>query len=186
VPQEHALIAFNLFFGASFVGATVMSRSKFMEAVGGYTSDRSLNPDIDLSMRLLWNTPIRFANLPDILFLYRRHDSSETTAHVALYHATERKIRSSMLQRLWGEVPSGALDRFQKLRFQRKLNWQQRRATKQDLRRLIDALIAHRCVEPADKPLLIAAMNRRLEQASPRRWQQFMHWRRHRFPRLGD
>ena len=56
---------------------------------------------------------------------------------------------------------------FQRLRFQHKLNWLDRRATKQDLRRLIDALIAHNCVEPEDKPLLVAEMNQRLEQASP-------------------
>ena len=30
VPQEHALIALNLFFGASFVGATVVTRSEFI------------------------------------------------------------------------------------------------------------------------------------------------------------
>ena len=66
------------------------------------------------------------------------------------------------------------------LRRLEKLSWSDRRAAKRDLRRLIDALIAHGWVEPADKPLLVDEMNRRLELASPRRWQQFMHWRRHR------
>jgi len=183
VPQEHALIAFNLFHGASFVGATVMSRSTFIESVGGYTSDRALNADLDLSMRLLSNTPIRFANLPDILLLYRRHDSAITVESAVEFAVAERKIRSCMLQCLLDEAPSDVIDRFQRLRFQRKLPWKDRRAAKKDMRRLINALIAHSCVEPEDRSLLIAEMNRRLEQASPRIWQQFCHWRRSRFQR---
>ena len=183
VPPQHALIVFNLFFGASFVGATIMSRGEFIEAVGGYTSDRALYTDLDLSMRLLWNTPIRFANMPDTLMLYRRHDSAMTVASLAEFNPGERKIRACMLHRLWGEAPEDALDRFQRLRYQHKLGWAERRATKKDLRRLIESLIRHNLVESGDRSLLLAAMNRRLELASPRRWQQFMHWKRRHFRR---
>ena len=76
--------------------------------------------------------------------------------------------------------PAETMDRFDLLAQGEKLNWKERRAAKKDLRRLIDALIANSWVDPEDEPLLIAEMNRRLELASPRRWQQFMHWRRHR------
>ena len=40
--------------------------------------------------------------------------------------------------------------------------------TKRDLRRLIDAMLAKNWAEPADTALMIADMNNRLEQASPR------------------
>ncbi len=185
VPRQHALIAFNLFFGASFVGATLLTRSEFMQEVGGYTPYRARCPDLDLSCRLLWHTSIRFANLPDCLYLYRRHSSAIGVARKDAQDFAERRFRQRLLSRLWGEGAPDTVDRFQRLRNQDKLHWRARRAAKRDMRRLIDALIAHSCVEPADEPLLIAEMNRRLEQASPRLWQQFCHWRRNRFPRLG-
>ncbi len=183
VPPQHALIAFNLFFGASFVGATVMTRSEFISEVGGYTLRRDLSPDLDLSLRLLWHTPIRFANLPDVLFFYRRHEKAKTVADAEVFHVTEREQRARMLQHIWGEAPPSTLDRFQKLRFQHNLSWAERRAAKQDLRRLIDSLIGHNLVDAGDRSPLTAAMNQRLEQASPRLWQQFCHWRRHHFGR---
>ena len=180
VPQVHALIAFNLFFGASFVGATVVARSEFLTEIGGYTQERNSVQDVDLSCRLLQFTSIRFANLPECLYLYRRHEQAASVAKACEQAEQERELREAFLLRLWGEAPAGVVDRFQRLRFQQKLNWRDRRAAKSDMRRLIDALIAHRRVEPEDEPMLIAAMNRRLEQASPRIWQQFCHWRRHR------
>ncbi len=186
VPQHHALITLNLFLGGSFVGATIMSRYEFINEVGGHTSERILSPDIDLSMRLLWHTPIKFANLPDILMLYRRHDKAVTISSATQAHAEERELRRSVLQRLWGSIPPGAVHRFQKLRFQHKLNWAERRAAKKDLCRLIGSLIAHNLVDSDDRPLLLAEMNRRLEQASPRLWQQFCYWRRHHFQLQSD
>ena len=94
----------------------------------------------------------------------------------------DRLLKRQMLAKLWEDVPEESLDRFHRLRLLKKLGWSERKAVKQDLNRLINAMIAHRWVAPDDRPLLIAAMNRRLEQASPRRWQQFCHWRRHHFP----
>ena len=115
--------------------------------------ENKTSPDLDLSFRLLSHTSIRFANLPECLYLYRRHSSAIGVAGQSKRAANERRIREDMIRRLWGEAPRGALDRFQRLRFQRKLNWQERRAVKKDLRRLIDALIAHHCVEPEEEPL---------------------------------
>jgi len=181
VPNSHSLIAFNLLFGASFVGATVVTRREYVDQVGGLASEERKCPDLNLSCRMLWQTSIRFANIPEYLYLYRRHDSAASIAAGNDRTATERRIRERLLQQLWGEVPPGAIDRFQRLRFQHKLGWAERRATKRDLSRLIDSLIAQSRVDPGDRALLIAAMNRRLEQASPRLWQQFCHWRRHRF-----
>ncbi len=180
VPEAHALIAFNLLFGASFVGATVLTRREYIDQVGGYDWELRHSIDLDLSCRLLWHTSIRFANLPEHLFLYRRHERAVTIADAGESQALERNFRARLLQHLWGEVSPGVIDRFQRLRFQHKLGWAERRAAKRDLRRLIDSLIVHSRVDPGDRAILIAAMNRRLEQASPRLWQQFCHWRRHR------
>lgn len=181
VPLQHALIAFNLFFGASFIGASVMTRSEFISEVGGYTPDRNPSPDLALSLRLLWRARIRFANLPDIQYLYRRHETATTVAYASVSTVSARERRARMLGHIWGEAPPGVLDRFQRLRFQHKLGWADRRAAKKDMLRLIESLISHNLVESSDHSLLVAAMNRRLEQASPRLWQQFCHWRRHRF-----
>ena len=183
VPPQHALIALNMFFGVSFVGATVMFRSEFLAAVGGYKPGTRVSPDLELSLRLLWQTPIKFANLPERLYIYRKHDSALSTASTRGGLVQERRMRARMLQRLWGEGPAGTVERFQRLRMQERLNWAERRAAKNDLCRLIESLIAHNWVEPDDRSLLIAEVNRRLEQASPRLWQQFCHWRRHHFQR---
>ncbi|MCY3779183.1 MAG: glycosyltransferase family 2 protein [Chloroflexi bacterium] len=185
VPRQHALITFNLFFGASFVEATVMVRREFPMSVQGYEPGRRYVTNLELNLRLLAKTPIRFANLPDNLMLYRQHEHSLSADREARkYVAPELEVRGRMLQHLWGEAPEGTLDRFYSLRKHKKLNWTDRRAANKDLRRLIEALIAHNLVDAVDRPLLLATMNRHLEQASPRLWQQFCHWRRHHFPRL--
>ncbi len=179
VPRVHALIAFNLFFGASIVGATLMTRAEHLKAAG-YAEERRHSPDLDLSMRLLWHERIRFANLPKSLLLYRRHAGAKQNAESQGIAEASRQIRGAMLERLWGGAPSGTLDRFERLRRQEKLTWAERRQSKRDLRRLIEALLSHGLVEAQDRALLVDAMNRRLEEASPRLWQKFCYWRRHR------
>lgn len=62
-----------------------------------------------------------------------------------------------------------------------KLGYAERRAAKRDVLRVIDAMIAAGLVEAADEPRLIEYMNACLEKTSPRLWQMFCHWRRHRF-----
>ena len=181
VPQQHALIALNLFFGASFVGATVMLRREMLASAGGFETGRRRSVDLELWLRLLSETRIKFANLPENLYIYRRHEQAMTFNLDAKGHAPEREVRGRMLRRLWNEAPERTIDRFYRLRTQQKLSWAERRAVKQDIKRLIESMIAHKWVEPEDRPLLINEMNRRMEQASPRLWQQFSHWRRHHF-----
>ena len=184
VPPEHALIAFNLFFGASFVGATVMYRAEVLQAVGGFANHRRHSPDLDVSMRLLWRGQTRFANLPDKLLLYRRHGEAKTVAETEKSRIASRQIRAEMLERLWGEAPATTLDLLHRLRMQEGLGWAERRHGKRDLRRLIDSLISHKLVDADDRALLLAAMNQRLEQASPKWRQKFGYWRRYRLPWL--
>ena len=171
----------NIFCGDGLVQASVMYRRAFLVAVSGYHPSLRFSEDLDMVLRLLFDTEIRFANLKDDLLIFRRHPESTTSLLPQQYRLISRELRHRALERLWNSpVQAETIDRFLALRRQEKLPWGDRRAAKKDLRRLIDALIANHWVEPEDKPLLIAEMNRRLELASPRRWQQFMHWRRHR------
>ncbi len=183
-PQQHALIAMNWFFRLSFLGATLMLRREFLLTVEGYEPGRRAVDDLELFARLLHKTPIKFSNLPENLYLYRQYGQSKRKVPGTKIHAAYLDLRKRVLESLWNEAPEATLERFYRLRRPEKLSWAQRRAAKRDIKRLIESMIEQQWVESDDKPLLLAEMNRRLEQASPRIWQQFCHWRRHRFPRL--
>ena len=183
-PPSHAISVMRIFYGDSFVQASLMFRRGYLVAVGGYDPGLRVSQDQDLVLRLLFETKIKFVNLQEDLLVFRRHQESTTTRRREQATAISRELRQRALERLWkGPAAAGTMDRFLALRNQEKLSWYERRAAKGDIRRLIDALIANGWVEPDDKPLLIDEMNRRLELASPRRWQQFCHWRRHRLKR---
>ena len=177
----HALIAFTWFFGGSFVCATIMLRREFLISVGGYEPGRRAVEDLELIARLLCETRIKFANLPEHLLLHRRHEQSKYNTLGSVVYTRDAELRKRVIEYLWGEAPEKAMHRFYLLRRKRKLDWAERRAAKRDIRRLIESMIAANWVEPSDKPALVAEMNRRLEQASPRYWQMFCHWRRHHF-----
>ena len=81
-------------------------------------------------MRLLRRSSLKFANLPEKLYIYRRHDRALTSVQNAAVHANERELRRRMLQRLWPVVPHETVDRFQALRRQENLSWRERRAAK--------------------------------------------------------
>lgn len=177
-PSQHSLIALNILIGACFVHPTTMFRRSNLEAVGGYGAAYPITDEIVLYIRLLADRQIRFANLQEILLLYRVHPHGLSRAWDN--SALRRNTVSSALEQLWGEQPDATVNRFNNLYKFRRLSWVERREAKRDLLRLIDSMIAKSWVEAGDRPLLIAAMNHRLEQASPRLWQQFCHWRRRR------
>ncbi|MYD09809.1 MAG: glycosyltransferase family 2 protein [Chloroflexi bacterium] len=181
-PQQHAPVALFWIVGSmTMAGAAIMARREVLLAAGGYEESRRVADDRELLSRLFAKT--RLANVPEALYMYRRHEKqkSESLKQKQAYEALA--IDRRWLAGLWGEAPDETLARFRRLNLPDKLSWAERRAAKRDMRRLIDALIAHDCVESDDEPLLIAEVNRRLEQASPRIWQQFCHWRRRRFER---
>ena len=179
LSERHARIAYDLLLGPSVVGATIMMRKTILDACGGYDASLMRSPDIELVSRLITRT--RLANLTENLYLYRQHDGQQ--------HSTPRSKRiwaglmGSLLFQLWGEAPQASLDRFARVRRREKINWLERRRAKRDIKRLIEAMIAANWVQPDDRPFLIAVMNRQLERVSPRVWQMFCHWRRHRFGR---
>ena len=181
VPTQHALIALQHFLGYGFIGATVLYRRDCLIAVGGYEPGRRYVDDLELMSRLLDQTPIRLANLPDILYLYRRHDQLKFRDPNSGPHIEGKKLKRRDLQRLGFAEPEATMGRLPDLRRDRRLSWAARRAGKQDLKRLIDGLIERSWVEPGDRATLEAEMNDILEHTSPRLWQMFCHWRRHHF-----
>ena len=181
-PERHAMIVLNHYVGlqsAPFVHASLMMRRSLALEAGGYDTSINYSPDCDLITRMLGRT--MFANIPEFLYLHRRRPGQRTT------HDNPRRdqdivlVRQRALERIWGEAPLDSIDRLARLKPWSKLSWGERRAAKRDILRLIDAFIAAGWVEPGDRPMLIAAMDRKLENVSPRLWQKFCYWRRHRF-----
>ena len=179
LPEHHALIVFNLFVGSFFVHPTVMMRRGLLASVGGYEPSRRTAIDVELWSRLLWKT--RFANLPETLLLYRRHEAQHHTSRDARLRAEAWEVRVRLLERLWGAAPPTTLVRFEQMRKNEKLGFRERRAASQDMARLLDSLIDAGVLDPGERGLVTAHIERRLESTTPRLWQMFLHWRRHHF-----
>ena len=183
MPTRHELIALQHFLGFSVLGATVMFRREYLRAVEGFEAGRRYVDDLELISRLFYQTRIRLANLPEFLYLYRRHDQAKYRVRNSGPHIALKKLKRRDSERLGVPDHATAINRLKQLRPFHRLSWADRRRTKRDFKQIIDGMIAQGWVEPGDRSFLEAEMNRRLEQASPRLWQQFCHWRRHRFQR---
>ena len=179
VPERHAHIAYNILLGRSVVDASLMIRWDHLNSVGGYELSRKRGTGIELLSRLLCETGV--ANLPESLYLYRRHDGQWGSTPQGRRDWAELMRR--MLFRLWGEAPQASFDRIMRVRWLEKINWQERRAAKRDIKRLIESMITANWIEEEDRAYLIDVMNMQLERTSPRLWQMFCHWRRHHFGR---
>ncbi len=177
-PANHVHIVFNLVIGAVNIGgALAMMRRSLLESVGGY-DESVLVRDWELWTRLASRT--RFANLPETLYLNRKHDANLTLVRYQELADDWRAIHKRWLERLLGEAPGAALQRIHKVRSGMKLPWAERRRLRRELNRLIDALIASNTVDDCDRSLLEAEFARMLESTTPRLWQMFLHWRRYR------
>ena len=183
LPQHHAQIALDWFIGRSILGASLMLRRDFLLAVGGFEPGRRSVEDLELVARLLHKTAIKLSILNEDLYIYRLYDHAKRKAPDTPIHNAYMELRRRVLASLWNEAPEASLGRLDDLRKRKRLSWAERRAIRRDLLRLIDSMIAANWVETNDRPVLVAEMNRRLEEASPRRWQQFCHWRRRHFTR---
>ncbi len=182
-PVQHADIVWQHFFHNAFLQASIMLRREFLCAVGGYEPGRRFVDDQMLITSLLHNANIRFANLPEKLYGYRQHEQAKFLSPKANQHliGITREIKKRSLERLWGTTASDeTFDRIVRLRRFNSFTWRERRATKRDLQRLIAAMRSANWIDAHDESVLIDKMNQRLEKFSPRIWQQFCHWRRHR------
>ncbi len=179
--QFHALIMLDSFIGVSFQHAALMMRRDLVLEVGGYDTALQYSSDRDLMTRLMGRTQL--ANIPEILYIHRRREG-QLTSHDNPRRAEDGLLtRIRRLERLYGEAPMDAVDRLARIRPWFSLSRRERRAAKSDIKRLIDTMIDADWVDVNDRPHLIALMNRRLESTMPRRWQMFLHWRRHHFGR---
>ena len=181
-PAAHAVILLDHFLGflsAPFHHSALMMRRILMLEAGGYDASMRYHDDCDMMTRLLGKT--KFANIADCLYIYRQHASQLTSHHSAARDQGALWVRQGRLERIWSEAPLETVERLARVRPWSKLSWRERRAAKRDIIRLIEDFIAAGWVDARDRPLMIAAMNQRLERVSPRLWQKFCHWRRHRF-----
>lgn len=183
LSRRHCQIVFSmLVVGQAMINASVMARRELMSSEG-YDQRLRIGEDTELFARLIWRRGARFANIPAPLYIYRRHENTVSYDWRNTVSPSALLVREQMLARLWHETPAGTLDRFSRMRMEERLSWLDRRAAKRDMQRLIESMIAKNWVEPGDRELLLAEMNRRLEATTPRLWQMFLHWYRYRIGR---
>ncbi len=183
LPERHALIVYNIFVASFLIHPTVMMRRELLESVGGYARVRRTAVDVELWSRLMWRT--RFANLPETLLLYRRHPAQNHATRDDAMKEQAWEARARLLERLWGEAPRATLTRFEQMRMDESLPWLERRKARADMTRLLEAMIAAGLIDAEDRRMVAAHIQRRLEATTPRIWQKFCHWRRHRFGEKG-
>lgn len=179
-PADHALIAFNIFNGRALhvLSGTMMIRREFLQGVGGWDEAVRHNIEKGFMASLLFYTKCRFANLTETLYIQRIHYNNMSNAAISRDNRDAMVDVRRQLRRLWGGVCDDALRRFRDMQENRMLSWNDRRLAKKDMNRIIETLVERGYVRPEERSLMVAEMNRRLERASPRRWQQFCHWRR--------
>ncbi len=184
-PLSHPLIVLNMFIGGGFIlQSTLVTRREIVSSIGGYEPGRRKYDDLELHSRLLAESRIRYANLPDILVLYRRHAGSVSVrADLAKQSPPYQDPTGKMLDSLWNRAPADTLSRFARMYRGQKLSWPQRRLARRDLKRLIESMDDAGWIDAGDRPQLLTEVDRRLEQTTPRLWQMFCHWRRHHFGR---
>ena len=182
VPGHHVHIILNLFFARpSLSGAAVLMKKGALNAVGGYDPASRSVDDTDLYARMAGK--VRFANIPERLYLYRHHGANTSATREQWNLNKARSIRARWLERLLGDAAGAATDRVERLRNGEKFGWSERKLLRRDLESVVDAMVTTGTVAAEDRPILEADMNRRLEQTTPRLWQMFCHWRRHHFGR---
>ena len=183
VPQQHAFIVLYWIFsgGMTCAGAAYMARRDILMSVGGYEKSRRIIDDTELFSRLFWKT--RFANLPDALYLYRQHDQQSSAFPGRRQQRVIKAlaIRRRWLKRVGVDASAATLERFGRFRWSQRFGWREWWLLRRDVNRLFNGLVEAQVLAGSDIPIVKAAMNKRLESAKPRRWQQFIHWRRHRF-----
>lgn len=184
LDERHAIIVFEMLVGGpAIIRGAVMIRRHLLLGIDGFNSAFRFDSDFELFLRFVWKKGLRYANLPALLYIYRRSEASVARQSRAQPKPGTEKARRAALEKLWGEAPPETLDRFDDVRPWIKLSWRDRRIVRRDYLRLIKSMIENGWVDEADRALLVDEANRRLEGTTPRLWQMFLHWKRHRFGR---
>ena len=179
-PQQHADIVLQWILGGrtTFADAISMVRRDILMSVGGYEESRRVAGDMELFSRLYFET--RFANLPEALHVYRQHEEQMSATLHREQQIEKNAIRLRWLKRIGVDASAATLGRFDRFHWSKKFGWREWWLLRRDVKRLIRGMVAAHVLAGSDIPVVEAEMSRRLESAKPRRWQQLMHWRRHR------
>jgi len=183
LPTSHHIMALHLILFTRTVmkSATMMVRRAFLDFSPAFDPNIPFGRDVDHFLRLIWDKGIRYENLPEPLYLYRRHDGSQGRQLTKIMPEEPIHVRCRALQRL-GERGRGAEWIVHKHPLN-KLSWRERRRAWRDISRLIETMVEHNWVDADDEPLLYAEMKQLVESTSPRYWQMFLHWYRYRIAR---
>lgn len=104
VPTKHGMLAWNLFFDRSFAHPSVMMRRELVLKVGGYDESFLVSQDLDLWVRLLFET--RFANLPEALIRYQSSPKAASQRRASEQFSNRMQMRQKLAsQLLEQEVP---------------------------------------------------------------------------------
>ena len=185
-PQQHAFIVLHWILGGrtTMSGGAMLARREALLSVGGH-ADVHLAEDRELFSRLYFKT--RFATLPEALYLYRSHDSQlSASAKVRQQRRVfDLELRQRWLKRVTGSAPRATLERFERLHWSEKFGWREWWLLRRDVKRLLKGMVEAQVLVGCDIAIAEMEMRRRLESATPRWWQMFLHWRRHHFSRGG-
>ena len=179
-PLRHAEIVLRLLLLASAMsGAAILMRREVWEEVGPYERWPISTQDTEFYTRAVSKT--RIANLPACLYLYRQHGNNLTVSNIPVRIDKAQTIRRRWLRRVEAKASPDFIDRLDWLSMGINLDWRERQLFRREVKQLLDALVAAQALLASDLPLIEAELNRRLEAMTPRLWQMFLHWRRHRF-----
>ena len=107
-PVDPAKVGVLMYAYYSLHHPTTMIRRNALEAVGGYNTDRScLTPDYDVFMRMQ-SAGYKFANLPEILFIWRLNPASTTHKKASAQAASVAKVRDAGFEKLLSSNPQQA------------------------------------------------------------------------------
>ena len=183
LPTRHPIMALHLILFTRTVmrSSPMMMRREYLDRQPVFDPSIVVGSDLNHFLRLLWDKKIRYANVPEELYLYRRHANTMNSRLREFQRTGPIEIRCQTLRRL-GEAGRNVEWIVHKHPLN-KLSWSERQRARRDITRLIAAMVEHNWVDADDEPLLYAEMNQLLESTTPRYWQMFLHWYRYRIAR---
>ncbi len=183
LPARHSVIALHLLLFTRTVmrSSPMMLRREYLDRQPLFDPTIVAGSDVDLYLHLLSEKGVRYANIPDEMYLYRRHGDTMNRRNEVIQRKIVIDLRCQALRRL-GAAGRGVEWIVNKHPLT-KLSWRERRRARRDISNLIEAMVAENWVDADDEPLLYAEMNQLLESTTPRYWQMFLHWYRYRIAR---
>lgn len=163
VPLHHSLIVWAL-LDRPLAHATTMMRTAVLRGVGGYDPECIDAEDVDLWTRMA--PSVRFANLPEALYDYRRHDRSTSRARRCEQLQRAHQLRARFMSHLVDrDVPEQHLVWLQEAQSSaHTLSVKQIAAVVTDLLDLYDALAADGILLADELPLVRATLATQLAE----------------------